>query len=149
MNNMTRVMLTFLLSSNPDDDTRDHILGIRSPTTIIYDTPTPKHLIAIAASNNIEDAGFTTCANEKNDTFFKGPYLAIRDCNRRPIIEHSPQNSSINIAGTRPNGLKAYGIARIPAPQAVCNNVTTPDRAVDIPSLKLVGLLESTINDCG
>src|SRR6266566_515301 len=41
--------------------------GIRSPIIIRYDTPTPKHLIAMAASNTTAAFGYVICESAKKD----------------------------------------------------------------------------------
>src|SRR3569833_2781282 len=41
--------------------------GIRSPMMIMYDTPTPKHLTAMAASNTTAAYGYVICERAKKD----------------------------------------------------------------------------------
>lgn len=52
-NIIIRVILKFLSSNSEFLVKTNRIKGRRSPTTIMYDIPTPKHLIAMAKSNMI------------------------------------------------------------------------------------------------
>ena len=103
------------------------IRGIRSPTTTRYDTPTPKHFTAIAKSNTTLNCGYVICDSAKNEAFRSLAYFDTRACSIRPVAEHAPQKTIMQNPNTRPNGLNAYGMARIPAPHAVWSKVKTPE----------------------
>lgn len=53
--------------------------GIKSPMMIMYDTPTPKHLIAIAASKITAALGYVSCDRAKKDDEPRSRYRAHRD----------------------------------------------------------------------
>ena len=73
-NSMMRVMLKFLLSSREFLVKTKRINGIRSPTTMMYEMPTPKHFMAMARSNMMLRLGLMSCAREKNDALLAGVY---------------------------------------------------------------------------
>ena len=79
MHSITTVMLKFLFTRIEWSVNVDKIWGITSPTTIMYETPTPKHLMAIAKSKMTLSFGFVTCVNAKNDAFLSGTYFVTFD----------------------------------------------------------------------
>lgn len=54
--------------------------GIKSPMMIMYETPTPKHFIAIAASNMTAALGYVSCESAKKDELPLSRYRAQRAC---------------------------------------------------------------------
>lgn len=54
--------------------------GIKSPIIMRYETPTPKHFTAIAASNMTAALGYVSCDKAKKDELPRSRYRAHRDC---------------------------------------------------------------------
>lgn len=90
--------------------------GIRSPMMIIYDTPTPKHLIAIAASNMTAAFGYVIWERAKKEDDPRSRYRAHRDWRYKPKADVNPDQSMTMIPSRIPKCDIAEGIANVPAP---------------------------------
>jgi hypothetical protein len=90
--------------------------GIRSPMMIRYETPTPKHLMAMAASNNTAAFGYVICEREKNDEVPRSKYLAHLDCRYKPKPDVRPHHMIRMTPSMIPKCDIAAGITSVPAP---------------------------------
>lgn len=93
--------------------------GIRSPMMIMYETPTPKHLMAIAASKTTAAFGYVIWDSAKNEDDPLSMYLEHRDWRYSPKADVSPHQTIRMTPSVRPKWDIADGIASVPAPITV------------------------------
>jgi hypothetical protein len=86
---------------------------------IMYDTPTPKHLIAIAASNTTAAFGYVICESAKKEDVPLSRYRAQRAWRYNPKAEVSPHHRIRRTPSMIPKWDMAEGMASVPAPMTV------------------------------
>lgn len=63
---------------------------------------TPKHLMAIAASNHTEAVGNVNCETAKNDDCLYGAFAAHRESRYRPKAAVDAENTHVSTPGIIP-----------------------------------------------